>query len=116
MDQSTWGVGGGGAGQTGRADTAAQSHRSLQSHHRQVVVEVDAHIVLGVQVDSGDADLLLVDVLNVLVPISHPHHEGHLGVVLQAVGGSQEVAGGDDDGPAPVEGPGAAPHPDWREC
>ena len=89
------------------------AHPAAQSHNCQVVVVVGSHIVLGMEVNSLDAELLLVNILNILVTVPHPHHVGLPWVILQAVGGSEEVAAGDDDGSAPVECP--ASYPDWRE-
>ena len=69
----------------------------------QVIVKVSANVKLWVEVDTGNAELLFVYILDVLVPVPDADYVGLLGVVLDTVGGGEQVEPGHEDGPAPVE-------------
>ena len=106
------------AWQTGWFDVPAHPHSfpwsQLQSHHGDVVVEIGAHVELRMEVDGLDVELLLVDVGNILVPVTNPSSVDLLGVILDTVGGGEKMAPSDKHRPAPVEAPGVAAHPDAR--
>jgi hypothetical protein len=73
------------------------------AHHGDVVVEVQADVVLVVKVDGVQAKLLFLKVRHLHVPIAYPHPIHVLGVVLHAVAHGEQVKLGKDYSATPVE-------------